>query len=356
MSMTALLAFQSDTMTPAQLAAVSFLARYSGHTHKLYASQLRRWFSWCEPNALDPLVGIQRAHVELYIRNLGDSGLMVSSVNTSMHAVRGLCRYAHIDGIIVADPAGYARLTKVHADESRTQGLDRLELIRFLQVAQTLSVHHGALAFLLGINALRASEAAAVRIEDYAEPLRGHRVLHLVGKGNKPATMPLTVPMLRVLEVCRSERTEGRLILRPLSGTRSTAATPTGWSRGSPRPPAFLGTWTRSHHRCHRHISLDLCRSKGFGSGRQVTVDVLVESACTGTPVARACDPALQHVGALPGLRGARHGRLALVGSGHGVAPVRPRAVRRRPHAVDPQVVTREGHRAVGELFEVRIR
>jgi hypothetical protein len=51
-------------------------------------------------------------------------------------------------------------------------------LIRFLQVAQTLTVHHGALAFLLGINALRASEAAAVRIEDYREPLRGHRVPH----------------------------------------------------------------------------------------------------------------------------------------------------------------------------------
>ena len=40
-----------------------------------------------------------------------------------------------------------------------------------------------------------ASEAAAVRIEDYAETLRGHRVLHLVGKGSKPATMPITVPV-----------------------------------------------------------------------------------------------------------------------------------------------------------------
>jgi integrase/recombinase XerD len=62
----------------------------------------------------------------------------------------------------------------------------RLELIRFLHVAQTISVHHGALAYLLGINALRASEAAAVRIEDYAETLRGHRVLHLVGKATSP--------------------------------------------------------------------------------------------------------------------------------------------------------------------------
>ena len=101
---------------------------------------------------------------------------MDSSVVTMMHGVRGFFRYAHIDGTIASDPAVYARLPKVHRDESRTQGLDRLELIRFLQIAQTITVHHGALAFLLGINALRASEAAAVRIEDYTETLRGHRV------------------------------------------------------------------------------------------------------------------------------------------------------------------------------------
>ena len=67
---TALLAYRPDAMTPARLAAVSYLARYTGHTHALYAYQLRRWFAWCEGNGLDPLVGIQLAHVELYIRQL----------------------------------------------------------------------------------------------------------------------------------------------------------------------------------------------------------------------------------------------------------------------------------------------
>ncbi len=110
---TTLLPFQPLTMSTAQLAAVSYLARYSGRTHALYSFQLRRWFSWCETNGLDPLVGIQRAHIELYIGQLGESGLMDSSVVTMMHR-----------------------------DESRTQGLDRLELIRFLQVAQTITVHH----------------------------------------------------------------------------------------------------------------------------------------------------------------------------------------------------------------------
>jgi len=57
-----------------------------------------------------------------------------------------------------------------------------------------------------------------VRIEDYADTLRGHRVLHLIGKGNNPATMPLTVPVLRVPEASREQRTCGPLVLRPVSG------------------------------------------------------------------------------------------------------------------------------------------
>jgi hypothetical protein len=50
----------------------------------------------CETNRLDPLVGIQLAHIELYIRHLGETGLMPSSVP-------GFFRFAHIDGLIPAD-------------------------------------------------------------------------------------------------------------------------------------------------------------------------------------------------------------------------------------------------------------
>jgi integrase len=175
MSHTTLMPFQPDQMKPSQLAAVSYLARYSGHTHSLYAYQLRRWFSWCETNGLDPLVEIQRAHVELYIRHLGQSGLMASSVNTAMHAVRGFFRFAQIDRLNPQRPGGLREAPEGRVRRISNPTLDRLELIRFLQVAQTITVHHGALAYLLGINALRASEAAAVRIEDYQDTMRGHR-------------------------------------------------------------------------------------------------------------------------------------------------------------------------------------
>jgi site-specific recombinase XerD len=37
---------------------------------------------------------------------------MGSTVVTMMHGVRGFFRFAHIDGLIAADPAVYARLPK----------------------------------------------------------------------------------------------------------------------------------------------------------------------------------------------------------------------------------------------------
>ena len=69
---TTLLPFEPATMTTAQLAAVSPLARYAGRTHALYAYQLSQWFAWCETHGLDPLAGVQRGHVKKYVRGLGE--------------------------------------------------------------------------------------------------------------------------------------------------------------------------------------------------------------------------------------------------------------------------------------------
>jgi hypothetical protein len=80
-------AVQPEAMTPAQLAAVSYLARYSTRT-SCAPYQLRRWSAWCETSRLDPCRD-PASHVELFIRHLGDRGLIPSSVNTMMHGVRG---------------------------------------------------------------------------------------------------------------------------------------------------------------------------------------------------------------------------------------------------------------------------
>jgi hypothetical protein len=71
---------------------------------------------------------------------------MDSSILTMMHGVGVLPVHEHRRAI-AADPAVYARIPRVQRAESRAHGLARLVLIRFLQVAQTVTVHHGALAY-----------------------------------------------------------------------------------------------------------------------------------------------------------------------------------------------------------------
>jgi len=57
------------------------------------------------------------------------------------------------------------------------------------------------------------SEACATNIEDMAFE-RGHRVLRIAGKGNKPALIPLVPRAARTIDLAVGERRDGPILLR----------------------------------------------------------------------------------------------------------------------------------------------
>ena len=116
------------------------------------------------------------------------SELAASTVDRRLSTVCGYYRFAHIDGRIPSNPAQYVRRPRVHSGTQR--GMDRGELASFLYEAERTSTMHAALAVLLGLNGLRVSEACGANIENLGFE-RGHRTLQIVGKGNKPAGIPL---------------------------------------------------------------------------------------------------------------------------------------------------------------------
>ena len=91
--------------------------------------------------------------------------------------------------------------------------MDRGELGAFLFTAERFDAAHGALAVLLGLNGLRVSEACATNIEDLGFE-RGHRTLRIVGKGDKPAMIPLVPRTARTVDLAIGERTEGPILRR----------------------------------------------------------------------------------------------------------------------------------------------
>jgi site-specific recombinase XerD len=210
----------------AQLAAAAFLARYSGRTLDAYRHDLRGFFQWAADNAI-PVLDATRPHIELYRAWMEQRGLAASTIDRRLSTVCGFYRFAHIDGRIGSNPAQYVRRPQVHPSDAR--GLDRSELGVFLFTAEQDDHDHAALAVLLGLNGLRVSEACATNVEDLGLE-RGHRTLRILGKGNKPATVPLVPRTARTIDLAVGERYEGP-ILRRRDGERLDRRTAHRWVR-----------------------------------------------------------------------------------------------------------------------------
>ena len=210
----------------AQLAAVAFLARYRARTLESYRADLRQFFQWASNVGLPPLAAT-RTHIELYRSSMEARGLAASTVDRRLSTVCGYYRFAHIDGRISANPAQYVRRPRVHPTTQR--GMDRGELAAFLYTAERITPGHAALAVLLGLNGLRVSEACGTNIEDLGFE-RGHRTLRIIGKGNRPATVPLVPRTARTLDLAVGERTCGP-ILRRADGARLDTGTAYRWVR-----------------------------------------------------------------------------------------------------------------------------
>jgi integrase/recombinase XerD len=210
----------------AQLAAMAFLARYSGRTLDAYRHDLRNLFQWAADHNL-AVFEATRTHLELYRTSMEERGLAASTIDRRLSTACGFYRFAHIDGRIKSNPAQYVRRPQVHPSERR--GLDRGELGRFLHAAERFDHAHAALAVLLGLNGLRVSEACETNIEDMAFE-RGHRVLRIIGTGNKPALIPLVPRTARTIDLSISERREEPILVRH-DGGRLDRRTAHRWVR-----------------------------------------------------------------------------------------------------------------------------
>lgn len=220
----------SSSVTADEMAARTFLARYSSGTRETYRYALAKLFTWCQEQHTHPLK-LKRPVLELYVRWMEESGLTRATVAHQLGVVRGYFKYAAIDEYIIKSPADSVRVPRAFEDDSLLIGLDRLELGSLLQAARASNPTEWALVVLMAMLGLRVSEACSIRIEDYQHHERGYRVLKFVGKGSKPATIPLPVPVQRALDAAAGERTSGTLLLRQ-SGRCKGAP----YTRGSVRP------------------------------------------------------------------------------------------------------------------------
>ena len=204
----------ADAFDEAELAAAAFLAGYNGRTLDAYRHDLRTYFQWASDVGLGVL-DATRPHIELHRKTLEQRGLAASTIDRRLSTVCTFYRYAHIDGRIATNPAQHVRRLRVHPSERR--GLDRTELGTFLFAAERFDHDHAARAVLLGLNGL----------PPYLLPLL-FTSLRIVGKGNKPAVIPLVPRAARTIDRAIGERHVGP-IMRRADGQRLERRTAHRW-------------------------------------------------------------------------------------------------------------------------------
>lgn len=239
-----------------ELLGAAFLAGYGNATAAVYSLGLRQWFGWCESNGIDPMQ-VRRTHFDLWRRYLESAGKAPATIANRLGAVAMYYRWLHEEEWLVRNPAAHLRRPTVPTD-SNTVGLDRAEMGRLLYEAERSRPSDYALVALLAVNGLRVSEALGIDIENMAVQ-RGHRTVTIVGKGNKPATVPMPPRVCRAVDLACAERTEGPLILDTHANRMNRHSA--GWVI------AKLGRRAGIEHHVHPHALRHACVTAALDAG-----------------------------------------------------------------------------------------
>ena len=112
---------------------------------------------------------------------------------------------------------------RVSWEGQRRTVLHPLEHAALLTAARRDGPQSHAMVALLGMLGLRVSEACRANITDLSYR-SGYELLQIMGRGNRPATIPLPVPVLRAVHDAIGDRHNGAILLNTRGQRLSPAA------------------------------------------------------------------------------------------------------------------------------------
>lgn len=197
--------------TPRALGAEFLETLRSENTRQAYRRDLEDWLHYCALRQIEPLRAV-RADIRDW-QQQKESELSAATVARKTAAVRSFYRYLLEEELIARNPAQHIRAPRTDNDSS-TAPLTSAEALRLLEAARAHSPTARALLGLLLGCGLRISEALTAHT-DQLEQTEAHRVLKVLGKGEKLRKLPLS-PL--VLELLAPIPDSGLLVRGPRGG------------------------------------------------------------------------------------------------------------------------------------------
>jgi site-specific recombinase XerD len=152
------------------------------------------------------------ACIEVYVRQLEQQvpALASSTLRRRISTLSSWFTWLEDEEMNVGNPA--ARVRRPRRQSRPQPWLDRNELTDLLAAAEAEGGNPYALVCLLGLNGLRVSEACSPDVGDLGGA-RYQPTLRIVGKGDKPAEIPLNPRTHEAIDQALDGRTDGPLLL-----------------------------------------------------------------------------------------------------------------------------------------------
>ncbi|GAA1345702.1 site-specific tyrosine recombinase XerD [Catellatospora bangladeshensis] len=163
------------------------------NTLESYARDLRRYTEHLAARGITAPAQVTEAVVGDFLAGLREAGLAESSAARALVAVRGLHRFAHLEGLAAHDPAREVRPPTPPRRLPKALPVD--DVLRLLDVPA--SPRDRALLELLYSSGARISEVVGLDVDDVDTT---ERTVLLDGKGGRQRLVPVGRPALAALE------------------------------------------------------------------------------------------------------------------------------------------------------------
>lgn len=265
------------------------IGQRSPNTRDAYRRALKKWTTWCTDNGVDP-INPERAQVQVWIAACTANGNKPATVRSQHAAIKSWHAELAIEGCRpLADPHYKLRLPTLTSEPAHRLLSDG-EVRKLILAARTLPTPAETCVTMMATMGLRAGETGTVH-EGMLEQSPFGPVLRIVGKGNKPALIPVPRVVLAAAARCHWPAWDRKPV--PNAHAWGSEAVYRRVSRWCARPAALAGIEDFSPHML-RHYFVSRALTLGVAE-RDVQLSARHASFDTTAMYARALDRLANH-------------------------------------------------------------
>jgi len=172
--------------------------RLSPHTLSAYRRDLNAFVDYCDAQSIEDFSNLSSLDVRQYAAKLNRLGKAPPSIQRHLSALRTLCKFLIVQGLLTINPAADVQAPKKKRRLPNTLDVDSMNALLELSADEPLAIRDRTMMELLYSSGLRLAELVSL---DLGSIDVTDRSLRVVGKGSKERQLPIGSRALEALNI-----------------------------------------------------------------------------------------------------------------------------------------------------------